>query len=481
MSRFPNNQPTNDSAEQLQDTWSWVVPVALILFVLLTGCGSASTATVTQGADESARETGPTVAAEATEVPATPVPATEIPATQIPATVVPTPEPTAIPTAIPTPTETPAPEPRYVLEGELDFGVEEINGFLSFIEEETGRDFLYPPRIVAQDLVTFEEGLAPSEDDLQEAAHDIEIMGRYLQALGLTDLGHQDLSATYIAGMSSSDVLGGYYDPDTDAIYIPDTARDGSDAQQELFQAVLVHELVHALDGQHVDLGRVIEGMEALVEAEEFETVTALRAVVEGRATSVQWRWMADNAPAIMAGGLADMDMGLAAEMPPAIMLDMDLAYSFGSQMIEANGGPAETWDLYDNPPASSELVLFPGTSADEAIIDVPMPLADGPVLVDAEFGASDLLVWLLGESIAPTPDLLYPALGAAEGWAGGSMVMWGDESETCVRVAMVADSAPDLSEIEAAISRWAGDHADRTIVTMGDTIEVTGCSPYLP
>lgn len=456
----------------------------VILASLLTAACASSTDGVT--VDVASGE-----AAAASEAPTAPPTAESTIEPTAPPTAEPTAEPTAAPTAEPTaiPTNTPeveattppAAEPNFVLEGELPYSVAEINDFIAYVEDETGRAFLYPPHVIAQDLEAFEAGLVPTDEELRDAEDEIARMGRYLQVMGLTDLGMQELSDRYIAGMTSSDLFGGYYDPDTDAVYLPNVPAGEGAAEDELFRSLLVHELVHALDAQHIDLQELIADMEAYAENQNFEAVTAMRSVIEGRATAVQQRWMFANAPAIMAGGLTERDMGVAAEMPPSLIIELQLAYTFGAQMVEAGGGAAETWHLYDTPPASSELVLFPDTPADEPIVEVASPAVDGPVIFDAEFGASDLFVWLLGENASPGPEVIYPTLSAVDGWAGGQATLSGDDTETCIAISLVADSPGDLTEMVTTVTSWVEAGENRTIAVGDDQVDVGACAPWMP
>lgn len=360
--------------------------------------------------------------------------------------------------------------PRFELQGELPLTDGEVNELLAFIEDETGRDFLRPPVIVAQSADAFREGL---QEDLGEFEEEADNTVRYLQALGLTDDGVAEVTDAFRELLLSPEGILGYYDPATDELYVPVEATADDD-----FRSLLVHELVHALDGQHADLTL----LERLIDEGEltgdYEPVVGLQAVAEGRATMVQNTWEAANGVETVPPD----DLGAAEEVPPALVLDLSVPYAFGEQYILLQGGPDQTWELLTDPPTSSEVFMIPGPTDQEPVIPVATPGAGGLVLDDFVFGAADLLVWMLGETLEPAPDLVFSTINAVDGWAGGRAVVWGDDIESCVRIALAADSERDLGEIRTLVESWADREPDgRTVETQGELVVVTGCAPYVP
>ncbi|MEM8923129.1 MAG: hypothetical protein AAGD35_06475 [Actinomycetota bacterium] len=358
-------------------------------------------------------------------------------------------------------------EPRFELDGALPLPTAEVNEMLTFVETQTGRSFRYPPTIVAQDRGTYEAGLSTRLDEqLDEIVEEGEITARYYQTLGLSDLTPDELAAAIQAVLTSADGIGGYYDPDVDALYVPVEGEvDGT------FRSVLVHELLHALDAQHVDLAAAIDTIGA---SDDTEAAFALTAVIEGRATAVQFNWMAANGVAVEVPELTDE----LAAVPAAFLNALSLPYGFGQVYVAANGGPAGTWEAYENPPSSSEQVLFPDTAATETVVDVEAT-ADGDVLDTSVFGAADLALWLFGDSIEPSQADIISALNAADGWAGGSSVLWGDDTESCLRIVLAADTPLDLTEMEAAVTPWVEAAEGRTSVVANDLLTVTSCTPF--
>lgn len=365
----------------------------------------------------------------------------------------------------------PTDEARFVVRGELPLASSEVDALLAFIEEQTGRPFRRPPVIVAQSGDDFIDGL---QDDMEDFEADAETSVRQLQALGLTDRGVGEVAAAFEALLLSPEGILGYYDPDTDELYVP----VGAEADDE-FRSLVVHELTHALDGQYSDLSRLDQLVDEAEVTGEYEPVGALQAVAEGRASAVQNAWEDANE---FTRDTPD-DLGAAADVPPALLLSLSIPYVFGEQWVLLNGGPSGTWDALDEPPPSSEVYLIPGTPDSEPIVDVPTPATDGPVLDEFDFGAVDILVWLLGESLEPDPATIVPTLTAIDGWAGGRAVLWGDDDESCLRIVIAADTDADLGELETAFELWAdrGQSADRSVSLDNDRVTVTGCAPFVP
>lgn len=365
-------------------------------------------------------------------------------------------------------------DPRFELRGELPISTAAVNEIIDFIEDETGKPFLRPPVIVGQTADEFAAGLAPqTEEFLAEADNAI----RQLQALGLTDKGVTEVSGSFIALLNSPDAgVQGYYDTETDELYVPIDVL-GDDA----FLTLLAHELTHALDSQHSDLMRMDVMADEAETTGDYEALRGLQAVIEGRATAVDERWRKKSG-----GSVDEPNLALVEQVPPAILLDLGIAYSFGEQLINANGGPASTWDLLEDPPTTTEEILTLGSGeryGAAARVEVPTPSADGPVLDTSVFGAADLLVLLLGETLEPGQLVVLRSLDAADGWAGGEGILWGDDQESCLRVSFAADTANDLAEIGEALSLWAAEASTstRTVTTNDSLVTLTGCAPYIP
>lgn len=72
----------------------------------------------------------------------------------------------------------------------------------------------------------------------------------------------------------------GYYDPEADTLFVRD------DVGRSMLRSVLVHELVHALQDQHLDLDSLTEARSG-----DNDAATAARAALEGHATYAMTAW----------------------------------------------------------------------------------------------------------------------------------------------------------------------------------------------
>ena len=358
-------------------------------------------------------------------------------------------------------------EPAFELQGELPIGVAEVNGMIEFIETETGRAFLRPPVIVVQEAETFASGLLPTAEEADDVAAEAELLGQAYRALDLSDSSGPELLDSITEFLTSPEGIGGYYDPEVDELYVP----AGADTDLDMFRSLLVHELTHALDGQHVDLQALIEELDGTVDP-FFDSAFPERAAVEGRATAVQLRYN-------RAEGLVLPIPQLDTDVPNVYVLTLSLPYQTGAQWVELNGGPAETWQALETAPPTSEIILF-GRDDDPAVV-VEAPEADGEVLAEGQLGSTGIVIWLAGNSLEPTPELMT-AIQAADGWAGDSYVLWAGDDETCVRANIAGDDEVETGEIVSAFEAWAAtspsNGGSRSVEIGTEYITATSCGP---
>ncbi len=437
------------------------VGIALLLSLsVLAGACSSSEQTATDASPA-------TAVVETTKAPAPTT--TKAPAETTPPT-----------TAEPAPSTTEAPmvdEPRYELIGELDLTVAELNDMVAFVEETMDRPFKTPPKIVLQSVEEFEAGLVPDAEMQAIQESQAESSARFFQALGQTTLGADELLAKLKAVGSSTDLISGRYIPEDDAVYIPEGVLGG-----DTFNAILVHELAHALDGQYVDLAAIVETLQAMAAGDEItDAGFPIQATVEGRATAVQGRWMMANNVIPEDGGIPDSFN----ELPPSVITSVLLPYQLGAQSIEALGGPANTWNLFDEFPSSSEQMIFSDRIGTDLPSVVEAPVAQNEISSEGILGAEGILLLLLGESLTPGQIEVVTALTAADGWGGDRFIVDGDETASCFRANMVADSAAEFAELEAAFTGWASKEsvpgAERSVMVDGEMLLLTACAPFIP
>ncbi|NLG62339.1 MAG: hypothetical protein GX539_08840 [Candidatus Cloacimonetes bacterium] len=257
----------------------------------------------------------------------------------------------------------------------------------------------------------------------------------------------------------------GYYDPETDRLYV----IEGVD--RELLRPVLVHELVHALQDQHVNLDSLIAsdaGVDEVVLGSN-DRQTAAQAAIEGHATLVMLAFLAEQMSGRQIDPLAlpnpAMQLGSSmqaqnSQFPvfrraPAIIREtMIFPYVSGAGFVHtvwtARGAPTFT-DLI---PTSTEQVLHPQERYVEAV-DEPTTLAlavpEGwqPVYGNV-LGEYETRIWL-------REHLGVSASRASQGWDGDAfhllasaqgdtvLVWWSvwDDEEAARRFADAAARVP--------------------------------------
>jgi hypothetical protein len=232
------------------------------------------------------------------------------------------------------------------------------------------------------------------------------------------------------------DAPAGIYVPEHEQLYVT-IGRPESDPAA---QALLAHAYVHALQDQHFDL----QGM--AVRAQTTDGWLALQALIEGDATL---------ATALYGDGdLASADWGrwteliLAAEHPEnhdqapeheAASHLRGFPNEQGRRFVVSlfeHGGWEAVNAAYTNPPRSTEHVLHPSRYLD-ALSPTGEPSTPSPVTVP-DLGAALGEDWnlLLEDTVGEFVTTLYlrqamnedRAQGAADGWDGDTLVVWGRE-----------------------------------------------------
>lgn len=173
----------------------------------------------------------------------------------------------------------------------------------------------------------------------------------------------------------------GFYDPASDTLFVVDGVAS------ELVDGVLVHEMVHALQDQYVDLDSLTEA-----NRDANDASMAVQAALEGHATFVMLEWMM--------GEQLGSPIDLTLVEPLGKTLGENPAALLGSEMPELTGAPT----------VIREQLLFPYVA--------------GLDFVQARWGSDDGRVPPLGESLPTTTEqILHPAEFSSERSAAPSRI----------------------------------------------------------
>ena len=338
-------------------------------------------------------------------------------------------------------------------------------------------------RPVEADLLTRDQMKVKMRTLIKEQvdANELERDTRILRRLGMMA---EDEDPLQIALEMVTSMAGGFYDPEEKKLYL--LAGQAPDAQKP----TIVHELLHALEDQYMDLGKREKELK-----DNSDGMFAFKCILEGSAEQARLIYEErnpDDARAQVAGmaqnaRLMEGQRRTLARTPAFLMLDTLLHYRTGPNFVKhALKGPyAENMDaIYASSPSTQEQVLHPERWLGKQR-DLPQKIVWAPTLVEAlgdgwsslrdqTVGELDLALWIdfflgpdngklsmrdmqSGTYVAPE------ARRAAEGWDGGRRLFLSDgDNRLVVASALVFDSTEDAQEAYAAIkSLLAAMHGD--------------------
>lgn len=306
-----------------------------------------------------------------------------------------------------------------------------------FVEEARGLEFRRPVVVQVLEDAAFQRRIRTLiRPSLVKGSRRL----RVLKALGLVPPDVQ-LSRTQ---PDTSSYLG-LYDPRTHRLLLR-----GKEASPFL-RSVMVHELTHALQDQHFDLGRQ--------RTRSGQTAQGFTAVVEGDATRIERLYLRSLPPDQRA--LADEERanleagGGPGALPPAVSRFLAFPYLVGAEFttgLVGLSGQGALDDAFTRPPRTAEQLLHPvDFVAGEVALEVPKPASDRRAVVTETLGEFGLRVLLDG--VVPDEEVER----ATSGWGGDRYVVWADGTLNCVRLHVTMDTAADAEELAAALATWAG------------------------
>ena len=144
------------------------------------------------------------------------------------------------------------------------------------LERRSGLEARHPPRLARRSRAQLEAFL---EDELAEQLppEKAEALGATYSRLGLLP---DTLQLDGLLRKLYMEQVVGYYDPEADTLFVLE------DVPPAEARTVLVHELVHALQDQHLDLDSLTSSLR-----EQNDASNAARAAIEGQATLVMAEW----------------------------------------------------------------------------------------------------------------------------------------------------------------------------------------------
>src|SRR5918996_2658993 len=281
---------------------------------------------------------------------------------------------------------------------------------------------------------------------------DADLEGRVLEALGAIPR-QTDLFSTRKKVLEGQ--VAGFYVPETEELVVL-----AEDQVGPLEQVTLAHELEHALADQALDL--------PLPERSDPETADsdlATLAVVEGDATLTMQRWslahlsLTDQLSMLSGSPQLQQSQEDLEAMPHFIQQQLQFPYLDGLGFVcalQRDGGWPAVDKAYDEPPASSDQVLFPDRYDPNAEPldprDTGNPGAGWTSSLSGSFGAAELK-WLFEAPGGDTAAALADPLSSAGAWGGGELELWTDGGRSALGIALAQRRGPDgLCE---SITEW--------------------------
>ncbi|MGA7615313.1 MAG: hypothetical protein WBX15_09035 [Thermoanaerobaculia bacterium] len=190
--------------------------------------------------------------------------------------------------------------------------------------------------------------------------------GRILESLQLIDRSSGAIDS--LLDLYQAQVLA-FYDPLAHVFYSLDAPPPGAEGSDLMQEAIEVHELTHALQDQHFDAGRVMEGLR-----DDWDAQMAYQSLLEGEATLVMLADMAkpmgvelddvvansamlDTMGAMSQAGMAGVDA------PRYFVQSLAFPYLQGLRFVSEayrRGGWKAVDALYANPPRSTAEIIHP-------------------------------------------------------------------------------------------------------------------------
>lgn len=271
--------------------------------------------------------------------------------------------------------------------------------------------------------------------------------------------------------------VGGYYDPDRDTFSIMEGVSG------PLARSILAHELVHALDDQHFEIGA---GLEA--RAEDTDRLAAYHAVVEGSAMVIQGAWTIQHIGEFSAEDLEAMSDVTPQELfdaPAYVWLPVLFSYFRGQAFLQQTESlmAAQTRGIviaqldaaFEDPPRSTEQILHPAKYWDPERADEPVavsvavadPASGWQPVEGVVLGELGLFLVADGDTIE-APNLANPmsvfgvefTSDAARGWEGDRAQLFERGAQRLLLLATAWESEADRDEFARAVEGRADELA---------------------
>ena len=321
--------------------------------------------------------------------------------------------------------------------------VRQMNDAVPRVERVAGLKFKHPPRMAIRSKSQVREYVVRQFDEAEPAQ---ELAGKeavYKRLGAIPDTVHlRDM----LVDLLEEQVVG-YYDPKMDTLYVV----EGSD--ENVSAAVVTHELVHALQGQYVNLDSVV------AQRGDDDRAGAAQAVIEGQAMYLGLLAMTDPGlinlttnwdqarQQIREARNASPRMAAA---PLIVQEELIFPYLSGADFVRRSQDKRPGKNPLLDPPRSTEQVMhaaafFDATPDEPTSVTITTPGAAYSNTI-GEFETRVLLYEQLRDQGTATR--------AAQGWDGDRVVLLGSGGAQALAWASVWDSPGDAGEFIDAVTQ---------------------------
>lgn len=339
----------------------------------------------------------------------------------------------------------------------------------SFVEDERHLRFDHPVEVRFLTNDEYAKESSSDEGELSdEDKQDIAQVEGEMRALGLLD---KDASLFEDTNTITTGGTLAFYDPDTEEMVIKGTELTVG------LRVTIVHELTHALQDQHFDLGR---------DFESDNKAALFHALGEGDASRIENRYVDSlseddqNEYYDEQDAASDEAESAIEDVSPFISQLFGAPYALGEPLttvVVETKGVGELNKLFRNPPASDELLVSPFALLDgekPKTVAVPKARAGEKIGHEGDFGA---LTWYLMLSARIDEKA---ALAATDGWGGDSYIGYRKGGRSCVRAVFLGDTPQDTQEMTSALNQWKTAFGSPSVVVTpsADRVELESCEP---
>lgn len=351
--------------------------------------------------------------------------------------------------------------------------------FVKIAEKERGLGFLHPVEVRFLPPAKFKKTVTADEKELDEGdREEIEQATGMLRAIGL-------LSGDVDLFKATNDLAGGgilaYYSLEDQAITVRGMKVTPS------IRATLVHELTHALQDQHFEIGKRTTRLEKSDSPTASTENSMLDGIIEGDAERVASRYVRALSPQqrrlVAKGQEAENATAGAAfkKVPQVLVAMMSSPYVLGEALVTVaaeDGGNRQVDDLFEDTPKHETALLDPlrilTGDVDALAVDAP-GLEKGEKEIDrGEFGS---LTWyfMLAERLPVTT-----ALRSADGWGGDAYVAFSRKGTSCVRADYRGATPGDTAQMRSSLQRWiaAAPGSPASVTFNGKVVRFESCDP---